>query len=486
MGKALDGTLAFTLDLDPVAGTYQFTINNGPISNGSEVNFTNLSGVGGGNDGFKALGTNSVGPNDIMISGNGSVNTNNDSIGIGNGQSINGSEVVRFDFLSNITVVTPAAANGSTGFNYDSHYSITKFTQEMDTVNPAQGGAGADFTIRLIDANNDFVFYSAALPEAGESLITGLNTFTVTIYSGDPDAGGVVVHIYTSNAAGVVQVVDMLQGQYYVVNSTVPFDAIQIAGTAGTETFKLGVISIETVSDVDPFSLHVPLTGTDGDGDTAAGSIDINFLPDALTTSGTSGADNFPGTNLSENYIGQAGDDIIHGLGGNDVLAGGLGSDTIFGDAGNDTLDGGAGADFLTGGEGSDFFAGGAGFDTITLTETTAVRDTVLIDLDAFGSNSVDDLIIGYNSSTGATGDVIDLSDIFTSLGAGDPIDAAGVASIVRLFDDGTGGSLLQVDNNGTLADGTFVTVADLQGVAPASTVNILWDDSQPVATGVS
>jgi Ca2+-binding RTX toxin-like protein len=129
-----------------------------------------------------------------------------------------------------------------------------------------------------------------------------------------------------------------------------------------------------------------------------------------------------------------------------------LGGDTLNGGSENDILMGGAGADFLTGGTGN---------------------DTFVIDPDVLTDGALRDIITDYQA-----GDILDLSDIFTTFGAGEPTSALQIDGIVSLASNGSGGTLVQVDDNGTLAGGTFITVAELQ-TAPAS-VSILWDDDQP------
>jgi Ca2+-binding RTX toxin-like protein len=72
-----------------------------------------------------------------------------------------------------------------------------------------------------------------------------------------------------------------------------------------------------------------------------------------------------------EKLIGSNQADSIDGSGGNDTVSGG---------AGADTLSGGAGADSIVAGEGADSIFGGLGIDTITLTETAAAADEVVLD----------------------------------------------------------------------------------------------------------
>ena len=80
----------------------------------------------------------------------------------------------------------------------------------------------------------------------------------------------------------------------------------------------------------------------------------------------------------------------------------GTGNDSITGNAGADIIDGGSGIDTIIGGEGTDSITGGGGSDVITLTETTAVKDEVVVS--ATGVDSV----TGF--TYGASGDQLDFS----------------------------------------------------------------------------
>ncbi|KFL26322.1 hypothetical protein JP74_13125 [Devosia sp. 17-2-E-8] len=147
---------------------------------------------------------------------------------------------------------------------------------------------------------------------------------------------------------------------------------------------------------------------------------------------------------------GTAGVDVIYGTSGVDRLSGGGGDDIIDGRGGNDILTGGDGDDILIGGAGFDTLTGGAGADTFKLTATDAA-----------------DLIADYS---GAEGDKIDLSDLFS-------VPAGGSVNDYVNYNATTG--VLSVDTNGTAGGSHFVDVATLgNGTHPAAnTVTIIFED---------
>ena len=119
-----------------------------------------------------------------------------------------------------------------------------------------------------------------------------------------------------------------------------------------------------------------------------------------------------------------------------------------------------AGADSLVGGEGADTIVGGTGNDTITLTETTAAADVVV--LNAAATNGVD-TIAGFAAGTGA--DVLSVvgADTTATTAAGNnavfatgaitQLTAAGAFSIAALSNTATDDVLELTGGNTTTAD---------------------------------
>jgi Ca2+-binding RTX toxin-like protein len=108
-------------------------------------------------------------------------------------------------------------------------------------------------------------------------------------------------------------------------------------------------------------------------------------------------------------------DETLIGNGGNDVIAGGDGADILDGGAGNDVIADGAGADCVLAGTGddivqaaadgsNDIYSGQAGSDTLDYSQSA---QGVLIDLDSGAATGFDighDVISGFESVVGSTG----------------------------------------------------------------------------------
>lgn len=92
-------------------------------------------------------------------------------------------------------------------------------------------------------------------------------------------------------------------------------------------------------------------------------------VPNAVDSTGTSGADILQGGEGNDILRGLDGTDTLIGNAGNDTLIGGTSvndlRDVIYGGAGDDTIDGGYGNDELRGDAGSDIINGGFGADRI-------------------------------------------------------------------------------------------------------------------------
>jgi hypothetical protein len=350
VAKTLTGTVGFTIDIDPVTGTYAFN-PEAAISNGTEVTATDLTGVGGGNVPFKLLIDVGGTTQDVALTtkSTDSVNTDNDDIGISQGQTFQSGESIRFDLVNGLKLDGGAPE----GYSYDGTHNTTTRWKEtvLLTGNSSQN---ADFVVSAIVADSDNTFFGDG---SGESLID-LATSNIHIYDKsnnliDPlDYAGLGISL--TDLGNTIEIDGIKDGMSYeiVTDDAHKFNAVGVDAVATTDTFSLSFFSYGENNAGTSVDLSYNVVGTDGDGDPANGTIDVSLYPDASSSSGT----NLVGTALNDTFLGTQGADTITGAGGADRLAGNAGIDSIDGGTGNDTIIGGSGNDNLTGGANSDTF----------------------------------------------------------------------------------------------------------------------------------
>ncbi|MBZ9857248.1 DUF5801 domain-containing protein [Mesorhizobium sp. CA13] len=379
--------LAFTATLDPLNGTWSFT-PAGTLYAGNPLNTASVA-PSGGND--QVIAFNFPGVQDLLVTANGAntVNTSTNNFGVGSGQSIAGGETVRFDFVTN------ASTSGTTR-TFDSYYEVSSFTTSITKTNQEPIMA-----IRAVNADGDANFVG----DGGDTTAAGILVFVT-------NAGGSLTPTVTY-AGGIATVTGLEEGDIIkVVATTDAFSAIEFTGvdnpaTKQSDNFKLGPAQFTTTNEASPFNVAIPVVGTDGDGDSIAGTVNASLSPDPATLEGTSGGDALVATTVIHNLFGLDGNDTLTGLDGHsNLLAGGRGDDILHGGSGADQLHGGSGTDQLFGGGGNDTLVGGAGADTMT------------------GGAGADTITIGAGDSSptiGGSGDAGTISgyDIITDFVAG-------------------------------------------------------------------
>ncbi|RUW75542.1 Ig-like domain-containing protein [Mesorhizobium sp. M2A.F.Ca.ET.067.02.1.1] len=286
--------------------------------------------------------------------------------------------------------------------------------------------------------------------------------FTTEGYTGGMSTAKITVLVYTDATHYDQVTLNVTSGQVIQISqlnwSAVAGTANYVVGddiyavkvlsdASNSGGFRLNGVEVGSQSEAPPSDLDfngINVSITDGDGDVSTQTFNVHI-------------DGTAGSQLTvESIAGTSGDDNLLGTGGNDTLVGGAGNDFLDGAAGNDILIGGLGFNHLTGGSGN---------------------DTFVIDPSKL-SVHVADVIADYTPGQ----DVIDLSDLLKSLGAGAPTTDAQAGSSIDVTFSG-GAAHVMVDNNGTAAGGSMVEVASLTGVASGSVISILYDHNQPTHT---
>ncbi|MDH4580587.1 type I secretion C-terminal target domain-containing protein, partial [Pseudomonas sp. BN415] len=284
---ANDGTEVFRITADPISGQYKVTNFVNLDSPSSVLSNFNLSG---GNSGLYDLGTNSRFSLQASATTNGvadTVNTSNNSFGVGSGQSIDTGDLLNFTFIDKST-------NQTTDLT-----SITLTTDKL--------------------GNNESLTWSAynssgALVGAGtlNGVSSGTTTFTI-------DAS------------------KLNSGQF-------EFSTIKFGAGSGT-SYKLIIDSLTGQTEAYDQRITLGVKATDGDHDsTASQPLQITFDSDNTLQAGSTGTA-LGGAAGANNLIGGVGDDTLTGGKGSDTLWGSTGADTFIwkaedaGTAGNPDLD---------------------------------------------------------------------------------------------------------------------------------------------------
>uniref|UniRef100_UPI003D242125 type I secretion C-terminal target domain-containing protein n=1 Tax=Aeromonas rivipollensis TaxID=948519 RepID=UPI003D242125 len=487
----------FIATLQPASATYQIQmigeVDGGQTTidfNGGGYNFV------GGNTSWAGFTSPINDSKDLLLTAmidgvdGSTVNTTAQTGGIGGGASVGSGEAMRVDFVVDLTGAPVSGGSYGTPANqthaFEAHYDVNGasalFTaisssgssvkiiarQDVDSDNDIGDGNKESLTAVAISFNGSTKIVSIA---AGMSQLVsvGGRNFTVNFTDDDPGAG--VAYVAT-----VVGVVSNTKLAAYTADG---YNSLEFHHAAGSD-FKIGDFGSSLATPGIPVSLQLPITLTDGDGDSVHSNIGLNLLPDApfsadyasaassvnVTFNSTQGhaigsgfGDSISGNSLDNILSGGDGDDLLFGQGGKDTLVGGVGNDqlngggdndTLLGESGNDTLMGGLGNDILQGGDGSDLLIGGSGSDTLT---GGFGKDTFKWQSgDAGGTDIIKDF------TTGANGDVLDLSELLS----GEHATSTSLDQYLSFASGpGTNKSTLTIDLDGSVGGTTHTIVFD-------------------------
>lgn len=280
------------------------------------------------------------------------------------------------DVLFDTVVAVTIEGQFSTGGAIETLQFDDMSTIDLSTIQyTLTGTSGEDFLVGIDSGGNpNDVIYGLG----DDDILVGLGGDD-TLEGGDGDdlvSGGLGddVYIYTS---GVDTYID--QGGNDVIKFGVGYDALDMT-VVKVNTYDLNIL----FNDVLVVTIKDHFRG-DGGIETIefydTSTFDLTTLE--TVTNGTSGNDNFVGTD-SATVI-----DVMHGLDGNDVIYGRQGNDRLFGDDGNDYIYAEDGNDNLDGGAGSDTLEGGAGDDTYIFSPGADVIN------EATGSGGDDKILFG-------------------------------------------------------------------------------------------
>ncbi|WP_271615375.1 DUF5801 repeats-in-toxin domain-containing protein, partial [Bradyrhizobium sp. CCBAU 51627] len=447
-------TIALNLDgnLNLSADTYTVTMSGTVDTSSTSIVFSTNTGFtfNGGNDPWADFIDSSSNHTDLLITPehNGApastINSNAQVGGVGSGGSLGSGDSLRLDFVNNLTGTTAKTSGSNPGdysnpvnedHNFSHHYLVNGVVTTFSSVSDGEakfvastdhdtqlnsGGFGSvgneatDYSLNsitkvMISYNGDTEFFDVTgyVPNTNHDVVVGGHTFTLQTAIGSGGETDVYVnHLVggTVNNQGIPSSPTTEVG-IFTQNE---FNSLEISWAAG-DTFKVGQFSTTTTNIVgQPVDISVPLTITDGDGDTATSGLNVYLMPSSPTTqdfSASASGVSKSATSTSPDIMGSTFDDTLSGDTGANILYGGTGNDTLNGGGGNDTLIGGAGTNTLTGGNGADKFViqyvNGTEHDNIT-DFTPADGDQLYINIGAgFTLDTAPAVVTGFNFASG-------------------------------------------------------------------------------------
>ncbi|MBY5942964.1 VWA domain-containing protein [Halomonas sp. DP5N14-9] len=308
-----DGVVGFTVTLDPAGDGYRINVADGQISNGrvERADISELDLAGGGRY-HGANYQNDEDDNDVLYSTAdiASIVPLNGSMGVlgvgGTDKGIDAGEAIRVSFLDGLTF------SGTGEPSWQGHESVSEVTQ---TIHVEGDGATAVVTVAAFN----YADGSAGSGDPGE-----LEATNITLAEGDVrilDEAGIdvtsKVSISVVEKTGDLELIGMQDGWSFELSPGVSFQGIEVMG-GGSTPFTLGDMDYRLGEAGDAFDIELGLTGIDGDGDNAAGSLTVEVsAPDQL-------------------FVGDNSDNSVSGGGGSDVMVGdGGGSFTVVNPAQN-------------------------------------------------------------------------------------------------------------------------------------------------------
>ena len=310
---------------------------------------------------------------DILVSGSDQADTgleatniSQQGTGIGS-QGVGEDQTIRFDFGMEFVRSNTGSNTGS--FTTTGAEMVTTAAVGISQTNP-----NGQEAVALIEAmntafsfpgDNEFDhndpgdvsnFLTETAVEITHVVLNG-ETYDVSLFSNGDPIGTDGHLIYLVDVGGDIEgvyITGLLEGDVVGVQTSDPFSRLAITNGSddsrpGGGTFADGdFANTFDISDLafllegqagEPIELSFDVVGTDFDGDTIPGEIDVTVTPDD--------ANNIVGDENVNDLDGTDGADLIAGLAGNDDIDAGLGADIIIGGLGADALNGGAGADIF-------------------------------------------------------------------------------------------------------------------------------------------
>ena len=348
------------------------------------------------------------------------------------------------------------------------------------------GGDGNDAA--LLGAGNDTFIWN---PGDDDDVVEGQAGFDTLRFNGIDGSEAIAVEATGGRAQlfAVPGALDLDDIERIEINALGGSDQLAVGDLSGTDVKQVAIELAAATGVADAFIDMVTINGAAGNnaitlaqgatavtitGLSAQVTIAHANASDIIQINALGGNDSVNGATLkltsprlqvdggtgNDTITGGLGNDILHGGDDNDKMLGGSGDDQLFGDNGKDVMDGGAGNDTLTGGAGNDALTGGVGNDNLTggLGDDTMTGGTGSDTAHYTSFLDGHDVFVGFDGNAAGGQDVLNLEDLFDSLG----VLTADRAARVSILDKGASVDVF-LDTDGNIGNGFELTVATLQ-----------------------
>ncbi|MGQ7249461.1 Ig-like domain-containing protein, partial [Halomonas sp. V046] len=301
-GKVLEavtegGEVAFTVTLDPAHDSFRVEVSDqGEITNGRSGTSDVSEGTQGAKLQYFAVNTGDADAgNDVLYSTpNGfAINALDGSIGVLD-SDIDTNELLRIDFMNSLSFSTLGDPS------WAGHESVGLVSQ---TINVAGVDAAASLTVRAVNYADNAT--GSGSPSHTANTYVSLSAADVRVLDGN----GVDVTnrvTITETSEGGLSLVGVKDGWTFELSSDESFAGVEILGGVGAP-FTLGDMDYRLGDSNQEFDVQLGLTGTDGDGDTAEGSLSLNLgAPGQLYVCDNTGS-SVTGSDGSDVIVGDAG-----------------------------------------------------------------------------------------------------------------------------------------------------------------------------------
>ncbi|MDW4496598.1 VCBS domain-containing protein [Sulfitobacter sp. D35] len=319
-----------------------------------------------------------------------------------------------------------------------------------DSLDDLTDSAATGYSVDLhgFDSSGDGISALSALVEDPQALVSGssISGSLPAIAGGLPDTSTLEISLVADGVdQGTIFTVRTPDDGRSTILSSV--DLATIDGLA------------ELLGEINVFSARATLQGEGAAGPVSTGLSDrlvLQAASDAVTATGSTGADLLLGGYEDDLIDGSDGADILLGFAGDDTLQGGAGADSVFGGDGDDRLL--AAADP---GGGTDLIDGGAGQDTLAFTDAGNLDDLMPV-LDINDIEALD-MANGLSNSLTISGDDIFALSSGPSETLEDLLDRALPDSAI-IYGDAQDSLTLQNTATGSFRRGSDAPVPDGEG----------------------